>query len=64
MQENKMCNHNAGEQMSVTMAYVPWQKWSNLYDLNKGFHIGTIFPCLNKPFEECAVNRGGFRGWS
>ena len=36
--------------MPVGMAYVPWQTWNEIYDLNKGFHAGTIFPCLDKPF--------------
>ena len=32
------------------MEYVPWQTWGDLYDLNRGLHAGTIFPCLDKPF--------------
>ena len=34
----------------VAMAYVPWQRWNTVYDLEKGLPIGTIFPELNKPF--------------
>ncbi len=34
----------------IAMAYVPWQKFHSLYDLEKGFHAGTIFPELDKPF--------------
>lgn len=34
----------------VGMAYVPWQEWKGTYDLNKGFHTGTIFPELDYPF--------------
>lgn len=49
------------EGFPVAMAYVPWQKGFETYDLNKAFKIGTIFPCLNKPFEECFSLRGGMR---
>lgn len=34
----------------VAMAYVPWQSWDEVYDLDEGFEHGTIFPELNKPF--------------
>ncbi|MDE6960350.1 MAG: spore coat associated protein CotJA [Lachnospiraceae bacterium] len=34
----------------VAMAYVPWQRWHTVYDLEKGLSTGTIFPELNKPF--------------
>ncbi len=33
------------------MAYVPWQRFKQIYDnLDKAYHIGTIFPELDKPF--------------
>ena len=38
------------DEMPLAMAYVPFQGWSELYDLEKGFQRGTIFPCLDKPF--------------
>lgn len=38
------------DNVSIGMGYVPWQKWDNVYDLNKGMCAGTIFPCLDKPF--------------
>ena len=39
------------EQFPVAMAYVPWQRNSNMYEnLDEAFQIGTIFPELNKPF--------------
>ncbi|MDE6686478.1 MAG: spore coat associated protein CotJA [Lachnospiraceae bacterium] len=39
------------ERKSVAMAYVPWQKDSDIYeDLEKAYCIGTIFPVLNLPF--------------
>ena len=36
--------------MPLAMAYVPWQEWRNIYEAEKGFHCGTIFEELNKPF--------------
>ena len=49
-----------GEEYPVAMAYVPWQYWNAVYDLEKGLAYGTIFPELNKPFLGV---RGGLRGW-
>lgn len=37
--------------MPLAMAYVPWQEWQNIYEAEKGFHCGTIFEELNKPFK-------------
>ena len=34
--------------MPVAMAYVPWQKWQDLYDPCKGLERGTIFKELDK----------------
>ena len=38
------------EKMPIAMAYVPWQDWEELYEIEKAFECGTIFPCLDKPF--------------
>lgn len=38
------------DQYPIAMAYVPWQKYGETFDLETGFHIGTIFPELDKPF--------------
>ena len=43
--------------MPVAMAYVPWQKWQDLYDPYKGLERGTIFKELDKPF----LGKGGIR---
>lgn len=40
--------------VSVAMAYVPFQQWSEVYSAEKGLSAGTIFPCLNLPFVGCA----------
>lgn len=37
-------------EMALAMAYVPWQMWRNIYDVEKGFCRGTIFEELDKPF--------------
>ncbi len=43
--------------MPIAMAYVPWQEWRSLYEAEKGFHIGTIFEELDKPFK--GIRMGG-----
>lgn len=43
--------HLTLETMPLAMAYVPWQRWQNLFEACKGFHCGTIFQELHKPFE-------------
>ena len=45
-----MANDNASQKMVLAMAYVPWQRWGNLYDLDQALMAGTIFADLNKPF--------------
>lgn len=35
----------------VGMAYVPWQRWYNVYEPCKAIVRGTLFPVLDKPFE-------------
>ena len=39
------------DSMALTMAYVPWQPWCDVYDLEEGYCRGTIFPNLDKPFK-------------
>lgn len=38
------------ENVSLAMAYVPYQNWENIYDVENGFSAGTIFADLDKPF--------------
>ncbi|MBQ4267951.1 MAG: spore coat associated protein CotJA [Clostridia bacterium] len=38
------------ENMSLAMAYVPFQHFSEVYSCEKALKQGTIFPCLDKPF--------------
>lgn len=44
-------NDEKFDQFPIAMAYVPWQHFDKMYEeLEKAFHVGTIFPELNKPF--------------
>ena len=43
--------------MPIGMAYVPWQKWQDIYEHGKGLECGTIFRELDKPF----LGKGGMR---
>ena len=43
-------SHDKYDHMPLAMAYVPWQKWKNIYDADKGFCRGTIFQELDLPF--------------
>ena len=38
------------DHFTAAMAYVPWQKWNETYELCRGLQAGTIFPELDKPF--------------
>ena len=50
-----MCDNR--NEKSLAMAYVPWQVWRDIYEVEKGFHCGTIFQELNMPF----LGKGGAR---
>lgn len=58
---SRMCSNGCDvgtapvDEMGPGMSYVPWQQWNEVYDLERAFNCGTIFPELNKPF----VGRGG-----
>ncbi len=32
------------------MAYVPFQQWGDVYEAEKGWQQGTMFPVLDMPF--------------
>ena len=51
-------NDNNFDDFPVAMAYVPWQRWNTVYDLERALSTGTIFPELDKPFYGV---RGGCR---
>lgn len=38
------------KEISVAMAYVPFQQWCDVYTSDKALCQGTIFPVLDLPF--------------
>ena len=47
------CNiydHDKLSGLSIAMAYVPWQKWEDIYSPEEGFARGTIFAQLDKSY--------------
>ena len=44
------CRYDALEDFALAMAYVPWQRWQNLFEPCKALECGTIFEDLSKPF--------------
>lgn len=57
--ENRCKDASIQEQLQglpLAMGYVPTQKFETVFDTQKGFQLGTIFPELCKPF--CG-KRGG-----
>ena len=48
--QNQHCSVDNCENFPIAMAYVPWQCFDSVYDLDKAFRLGTIFPSLDKPF--------------
>ncbi len=38
------------DKLPLAMAYVPFQKWKNVYDASAGLQAGTIFQDLELPF--------------
>lgn len=67
MPEARMANEMSGyireenpcgcDSFPIGMAYVPWQEFKNIYDLERGLEAGTIFAELDKPF----LGRRAFR---
>lgn len=38
------------KEISVAMAYVPFQQWCDIYQCDKALCQGTVFPVLDLPF--------------
>lgn len=47
---NSMDDNSMAVPYALAMAYVPRQRWGELYTVEVGFRRGTIFPGLDKPF--------------
>lgn len=43
-------NREPVDDMAPGMAFVPWQKWEDIYCMEKALERGTIFEQLDKPF--------------
>ena len=39
------------EDFPIAMAYVPWQRWGDIYEPCKALARGTLFAALDKPFK-------------
>ena len=50
-QTMKFPKFETAKDMTVAMAYVPWQNFGEVYEPDKALRIGTVFPELNKPFK-------------
>lgn len=38
------------DRMAPGMSFVPWQQWTDIYDIDKAIERGTIFGELDKPY--------------
>lgn len=52
------CTDNCPKDMQLAMAYVRTQPFRNMYDVNDGWHRGTIFAELDLPYEGGCGKRG------
>lgn len=50
MPQKESCMGPCLDSLPLGMAYVPLQKFENLYSAEEGLHAGTIFKDLNYPF--------------
>ena len=50
MPGNKIGEHDHLSDKALGMAYVPWQQFHTVYEVDKALASGTIFPELYKPF--------------
>ena len=55
----KKCDFSCVDAFPLSMAYVPMQKFENIYELEKGFDTGTIFAALDQPFIGYMKRGGG-----
>lgn len=54
--------HAIDSEYPIAMAYVPWQRWGEVYEPEKALCRGTLFPALDLPFTGCSCERGANRG--
>lgn len=57
MENMKCISETPLDELPIAMAYVPLQKWRNVYDPDVALERGTLFSELDLPFiGEAAVN--------
>ena len=49
--------HDVWNDKALAMAYVPWQAWRDIYEVERALDRGTIFCELDKPF----LGKGGVK---
>lgn len=49
--DNMPANRLELDNLPLAMSYVPFQKWTTTYPLEKALMRGTIFPDLDLPFK-------------
>ena len=47
---NPTCKTPFPEDPALAIAYVRWQEFGDVYEVEKAYTHGTIFPDLDKPF--------------
>lgn len=55
------CDFSCVDDFPLAMAYVPMQRFENLYSLDEALCAGTLFKDLDKPFLGSKAER---KGWS
>ena len=50
MPDRNVLNASCVDSLPLAMAYVPMQKWRNLYDCDVALSRGTLFSELDLPF--------------
>lgn len=58
-QDSMRKNLDAVDMLPLAMAYVPFQRYENIYEPNEALCRGTIFADLDKPF--CGMFTAGDR---
>lgn len=54
------CDFSCVDNFPLAMAYIPMQKFENIYSLDEALCAGTLFKDLDKPF---LGDRNGRKGW-
>lgn len=56
--DKDMCAMPPGAGLMLGLATVPFQQFGKIYPPDKAMMAGTIFPCLNMPYDKNIINRG------